>query len=212
MAKTKMRFVPDAALVPSYTKDQYHPSVLGEATAWEIANSGDSAIMGAKPQYKYDSIDKAPAHHRNIARLFVAGRTPEQIAMLYSNMGREALGRVRTILRHPPVAQHIARELERVREEKEAVLAVRGEAAKDSFSVLVELRDDVGASDKVRLDAAKWLIEHDPLERYTTSAQSGAKEVMHSDALNEFFEKHDEIFANAPIEVRGTPVDTEQET
>lgn len=211
MGKTKMRFVPDNALVPSYTKDQYESSVLGEATAWEIANASESAIMSAKPQYKYDTIEKSPAHHRNIARLFVAGRTPEQIAMLYSNMGREALGRVRTILRHPPIAQHIARELERVREAKEAVLAERGEAAKDSFGVLVELRDNDETSDKVRLDAAKWLIEHDPLERYTTSAQSASKEVMHSDALNEFFDKHDEIFANAPIEVRSTPVDADEE-
>jgi hypothetical protein len=171
----------------------YTRSSLDNALVFEIENG----VLNGKPSYKYTQYEKAPPHHHNVARLFVAGRTPEQIAALYRSVYKQPLDMVRHVLRHPPIAEYITQQFELVREAKEEKLKDRMTAADTGFETLRAVAENEKAPAKVRIDAAKWLAEKDPMNRYTERYNPHTDDVFDTDSLNEFFEHHEQLKAQA---------------
>lgn len=165
---------------------EFSRDVLNRAKIWEIRN-------GAQFQFSYQTFDKAPPHHQKIATLWVSGRSVEQIALLYGSTGPDPLRRIKNILRHPPIAEHIAQQEELIRQAREEKLKDRLGAAEMSFAVAKALVKGKKTPAKVRLDGAKYLIDHDPLSRFTEKLDAQKDKVHDTDSLSEFFENHERL-------------------
>lgn len=177
-------------LASQVNSDVFKKSAIDRAIAWEI-ESGKA--LSEKPQYEYDSWHKAPIHHQEIARLWIRGRRVEQIALLFSSLSKDPQRLVKRVLRHPPIVEHIAQEQELIAQAREEKRRERIEAGDLGFSAIRDLAGGEETPAKVKLDAAKWLAENDPLERYTEKYDEKSDEVHHTDSLTEFFENYEQL-------------------
>jgi hypothetical protein len=167
---------------------RYEQSRMDNAVLWEIQNG---AALTGNPKFGYKSYVEAPSHHKDIARLWVAGRKIEQIAQLYMGVYKNPVKTIKIVLRHPPIMQHIAQELELVRQAREEKMQERVEAGELGFDTMRDMVANEKIPAKVRADLAKWLAENDPLDRFTEKFDSQKDEVHDTDSLNEFFEHHE---------------------
>lgn len=147
--------------------------------------------------YKYKEIDRAPAHHQEVARLRAKDRSIEVICNL-TGLKRAHVNR---ILAHPPVSAWVEMIQERVRLRCEEANAEKAEAAKLGFEYQKGVIDGSEKPNKVRLDAALDAQKKDPFGRFREYApEQETRTPMTGEKLKDFIE------ASRAIEVACTVV------